>query len=311
MVVIIGCLFYLGDYYYHSFKEKSDANGLAKMIEEKREEAMKLSMEEEQNDVDESEEAISPTQEESLTQALTNQEKSTSGNVSSEKDSNQNEDQATINVEDITPSAEQVLKKNVDSLGNRILYQYGELYEYNNDLIGWLKIDGTIIDYPVVQADDNEFYLDKGIDKEYTKSGTLFLDARANVLDERSTNLIIYGHHMHDNTMFGSLFDYDDEEFYKEHPFIQFDTLYEEGYYEIVSVFYSKIYNVGDVGFRYYQLIEAEDEEAFQSYIYNIKRLEIYKTNVVPTYGDELLTLSTCSYHTDNGRFVVIARKIK
>ena len=191
----------------------------------------------------------------------------------------------------------------------RVLYKYEDLYNQNKSLIGWVKIADTVIDYPVMQTVNNEYYLDHNFNQEYDKNGSIFLDASCSVYP-RSTNLIIYGHHMKSGKMFGSLQKYQNESYYKEHKYIEFDTIYEEGTYEVMFVFRDKVYSQGDVNFKYYEFVDANSEEEFNSYMEEMAAISYYETGVVAQYGDQLLTLSTCDYQQDNGRFVVVARRI-
>ena len=110
--------------------------------------------------------------------------------------------------------------------------------------------------------------------------------------------------------MFGNLNYYSKESYYKEHPQIIFDTIYEEGVYDIMYVFRSKIYNEDEIVFKYYQFIDAKSEVEFNSNITEMEKLSLYDTGITPKYGDKLLTLSTCDYLENNGRFVIVARKI-
>jgi sortase B len=190
-----------------------------------------------------------------------------------------------------------------------ILERYRKLHEQNTDMVGWIRIDGTRINYPVMYTGD-DFYLSHGFDKKNSKSGVPFIDKRCTV-NPFGTNTIIYGHHMRNGTMFADLLKYADKEFFTEHPIIQFDTLYEQQKYEIIAVFRSQIYNKNDEVFKFYNFINADNATAFDDYINNIKELSLYDTGVTASYGDELLTLVTCSYHTRNGQFVVVARKQK
>ena len=195
------------------------------------------------------------------------------------------------------------------SVQTAILPQYRELYEQNHDLAGWIRIDGTVIDYPVMQSKaDGDFYLDHGFDKRESKKGVPFIDERCQA-DPMGTNTIIYGHHMKDGSMFASLLDYKNEIFYEAHSTIYFSTLYEQGEYDIIAVFESKTYYTTDQVFKHYNFLNAEDETDFNSYIQNIEELALYDTGVSAEYGDELITLITCSYHTENGQFVVVAKK--
>ena len=190
-----------------------------------------------------------------------------------------------------------------------VLHKYEDLYNQNKSLIGWVKIADTVIDYPVMQTVNNEYYLDHNFHQEYDKNGSIFLDASCSVYP-RSTNLIIYGHHMKSGKMFGSLQSYQNESYFKEHRYIEFDTIYEEGTYEVMFVFRDKVYSQEDVNFKYYEFIDANSEEEFNSYMDEMAAISYYDTGVVAQYGDQLLTLSTCDYQQDNGRFVVVARRV-
>lgn len=190
-----------------------------------------------------------------------------------------------------------------------VLYKYEDLYNQNKSLIGWVKIADTVIDYPVMQTVNNEYYLEHNFYQEYDKNGSIFLDAACSVYP-RSTNLIIYGHHMKSGKMFGSLQKYQNESYYEKHKYIQFDSIYEEGTYEVMYVFRDKVYSQEDVNFKYYEFVDANSEEEFNSYMDEMAAISYYDTGVVAQYGDQLLTLSTCDYQQDNGRFVVVARRV-
>ncbi len=190
-----------------------------------------------------------------------------------------------------------------------VLEEYQTLYNKNKKLIGWLKIDDTIIDYPVMQTVNNEYYLDHNFNQEYDKNGSLFLDKDCDVV-RRNTNLIIYGHHMKSGKMFGSLNSYSNEEYGKKHALIQFDTIYEKGTYEVMYVFRSRIYNEDEVVFKYYQFLDAASEAEFNSNMQEMAALSLYDTGVTARYGDELLTLSTCDSSETDGRFVVVAKRV-
>lgn len=190
-----------------------------------------------------------------------------------------------------------------------VLAEYEILHNKNKSLIGWVKIDDTIIDYPVMQTSSNTYYLDHNIEQEYDKNGSIFMDMDCDVL-KPSTNFIIYGHHMKSGKMFGDLDKYSDESYYKEHPIIQFDTIYEKGTYAIMYVFRSRVYNEDEIVFKYYQFIEANSAEEFYSNMNEMSAMSLYDTGVTANYGDRLLTLSTCDSSEPEGRFVVVAKKI-
>ena len=191
-----------------------------------------------------------------------------------------------------------------------VLEEYHTLYNKNKKLIGWLKIDDTNIDYPVMQTVNNEYYLDHNFNQEYDKNGSLFLDKDCDVV-QRNTNLIIYGHHMKSGKMFGGLNKYSSEEYARKHSEIQFDTIYKKGTYEVMYVFRSKIYNEEDVVFKYYKFLDAASEKEFDSNMQEMEALSLYDTGVKASYGDELLTLSTCDNSETDGRFVVVAKRVK
>lgn len=191
-----------------------------------------------------------------------------------------------------------------------VLDKYITLYNSNKNLIGWIKIDDTIIDYPVMQCNDNTYYLDHNFDQEEDRAGALFLDCNCDVV-RGNDNYIIYGHHMTSGKMFASLPKYESESYYKEHPYIIFDTIYEEGVYQVMYAFRSKVYNEEQVVFKYYQFIDAYSEEEFNSYMQEMADMAYYDTGVTAVYGDSLLTLSTCDYQETNGRFVVVAKRIQ
>lgn len=191
-----------------------------------------------------------------------------------------------------------------------VLDEYKNLYNSNKRLIGWLKIDDTNIDYPVMQTTNNEYFLTHNVNQQSDRNGALFLDKDCDVL-EPSTNLIVYGHHMKSGNMFGTLDKYSSEDYYKKHPVIQFDSIYEKGTYEVMYVFRSRIYNEEDVIFKYYQFIDAMSQQEFDSNMEEMAAMSLYDTGVTASYGDRLLTLSTCDYYVDDGRFVVVARRIE
>ena len=190
-----------------------------------------------------------------------------------------------------------------------VLDEYKNLLNKNKRLIGWVKIDDTNIDYPVMQTTDNEYYLDHNLNQEYDKNGSIFMDKDCDVL-KPSTNLILYGHHMKSGQMFGGLSLYSDQSYYEKHPCIQFDTIYEKGLYEIMYVFRSRVYSEDEIVFKYYQFIDAQSEQEFDSYMNDMEGMSLYDTGVTAQYGDRLLTLSTCDYQEKNGRFVVVAKKV-
>lgn len=191
-----------------------------------------------------------------------------------------------------------------------VLEKYKNLLNKNKKLIGWLQIDDTKINYPVMQTTDNEYYLTHNMNQEYDKNGTIFMDKDCDVL-KPSTNFILYGHNMVSGQMFHKLEDYEKKEFCEKHPYINFDTIYETGIYQVMYVFRSKVYSEGEITFKYYQFIDAFSEQEFDSNMQEMAEMSLYDTGVTAQYGDQLLTLSTCDYQEKNGRFVVVAKKVE
>ena len=185
------------------------------------------------------------------------------------------------------------------------------LYEMNNDLVGWIRIENTNINYPVVKSKVKNYYLRKDFYKNYSSYGTPFLAENCNV--NVSDNLIIYGHHMRNRKMFGSLEDYKSKLFYEKNKIIDFYTLDRDETvkteYEIFAVFKTVAYSSN--GFKYYNYINFNNKEEYDDFIDKVKQLSLYDTGVKAEYGDEILTLSTCEYSNKNGRLVIMARKIK
>ena len=190
-----------------------------------------------------------------------------------------------------------------------VLDEFKNLLNVNKKLIGWVKIDDTNIDYPVMQTTDNDYYLEHNLNQEYDKNGSIFLDKDCDIV-EPSTNLILYGHHMRSGKMFGELDKYESQTYCEEHPYIQFDTLYEKGTWQVMYVFRSKVYSQEEIVFKYYQFIDVNSEQEFDSNMQEMAALSLYDTGVTAEYGDRLLTLSTCDYEETNGRFVIVAKKV-
>jgi len=183
--------------------------------------------------------------------------------------------------------------------------QYGELFERNPDMIGWIAIDGTALSYPVMHTPDRpNFYLKRDFEKNHSNFGVPYI-AESSSINPQSDNIIIYGHHMRNGGMFGLLEQYKSEEFYRDHPIIRFDTRAGFGSYEIFAVF--KVY---PADFQYHMFINAADQANFDEYVLRCKAFSFYDTGITPVYGDRLITLSTCEYSRENNRLIVVARNI-
>lgn len=192
-----------------------------------------------------------------------------------------------------------------------ILVQYQDLYLQNQDLYGWINIPDTQLNYPVMYTPlAGDYYLYRDFAKDNSRHGLPFIDYHASV-EPRSTNLLIHGHNMKDGSMFATLAKYQSRSFYLNHPNVQFDTIYETGDYEIFAAFLTQIYPDDVEKFRYYQFVQADSKEAFDAYVNQALGLSLYDTGIRPEFGDQLLTLSTCSYQVNDGRMVVVARRIQ
>ncbi len=188
-----------------------------------------------------------------------------------------------------------------------ILPQYREFFAENPYFSGWITIEGTSINYPIMKGPDNEYYLSHNMQNEYDKYGMLVMDKRCSFLED-SPQYIVYGHNAQTGSMFGELRDYYSERYYELHPTILFDTLYESAQYDIVSVFtVSMDEKLDDLDF--YKYTEFSSDIIYEGYIEKIKERSIYETDIEPKYGEELLTLVTCDNSVEDGRFVVVAAK--
>ena len=190
------------------------------------------------------------------------------------------------------------------------MIQVKSLKQENSDIVGFLEIENTNISYPVVQGNDNEYYMTHNYKKEKSKNGSIFLDKDYdwNIVEN---NYLIYGHNLNNGTMFQELLKYENENYYKEHPTILFTTIDEEQTFDIISVFKSKVYYTSDNVFKYYFFINPKTEEKYNDYIKNIKQESLYKIEKTANYGTQLITLSTCSYHVKDGRFVIVGAKVE
>lgn len=200
----------------------------------------------------------------------------------------------------------------VEVNGRMVQKKFAGLYQENPDFIGWITIADTKVDYPVMQnMEENEYYIHRNFQQEWDDSGLPFLDFRCS-FTEPTDNLLIYGHNMKAGTMFSGIISYNSQEFYEGHKTFTFDTLDGDGEYEVIAAFYSQIYPESDMAsFKYYQFFDAASEEEFNAYVEQVKALTPYEMNATAQYGDSLITLSTCAYHTEDGRFAVVARKVE
>ena len=192
-----------------------------------------------------------------------------------------------------------------------VVNPYQDSFLANSDMAAWIQVPGTPIDYPVMWTPrDEEYYLYRDFNGKDNSNGCLILDTDSS-LTPLTTNLIIHGHNMKSGAMFGSLRNYEDPSYYEDHKNM---ILYTDGIqrnYEVIAVFRSQVYKKSDQVFKYYKFFQANTEEEFDDFYQNIKALSQYDTGVTAECGDHFLTLSTCAYHVEQGRLVVVAKEVE
>ena len=184
---------------------------------------------------------------------------------------------------------------------------FNGLATINDDFRGWLKIEDTVIDYPVMKSseDDPEYYLHRDFDKNYSFSGTPFIGAGA---DENADAFVIYAHNMNNGTMFGTLDYYADKEWAEQHLYINFDTLEENRVYRVFAAFQTALGEENE--FKYNERVGLLSNQDYKALAEDIKEAAVMETGDCPAEKTQILMLSTCSYHSDNGRFVVAAYRV-
>lgn len=237
-------------------------------------------------------------------------------------------------VADVVENKEKIQKDNktINAIKEEkeILAEYEDLYKQNNDLYGWIKIEGTNMNYPVMYTPKNpNFYINRDFDKNIATKGSIYISGVCKVDDE---NLIIYGHNSKDLSMFGCLSYYKQESYYQSHKYIQLDTIYEKGTYEIIAVSKAFIrkedlmesedgnqkndipfYELNDDDYLFYMHMKLNNEEEFEEYVNNMKGNSYYQINATAEYGNKLITLCTCTNvkNYQNERLLVVAKKIE
>jgi sortase B len=182
----------------------------------------------------------------------------------------------------------------------QIQEKFKALIAKNEDVIGWLKLDNTVIDYPVTQSNDNEFYLEHDVNKQKNQAGSIFMDYRNN-LELSNRNLILYGHDMLDKSMFAAILSYESKYYWDAHPIIHFDTKFNNQDWEVFSAYTT------DVDFDYIQT-DFKSNKEYNQFLQLIQQKSVHPSTLKLAEDDTILTLSTCSYAFNNARFVVHAR---
>lgn len=195
-----------------------------------------------------------------------------------------------------------------EELNSRKLAQYAILHEKNPDMIGWITIEGTPVNYPVMYTPkEPDYYLYKNFRKEYSVYGSIYLESSCK-LDGSTKNLLLYGHHMRNGDMFASLQEYDSKDYWKEHSVIEFNTLDEICEYEVIAAFKQPAAQV-DADFM--EMLQAGTEERYGEFLKFVKRNQFYDTGKEAQWPEQLVTLATCEYTQKDGRFFVVAKRIE
>lgn len=292
LAAFIGCGVYLGSYFLEGQREENRFKELSNIVESARQE----------ESTPETTEAAT----EETTEAPTETTAATESPYGTPGISGNVEEYYTP---DVVEEPENVPEKPELESGSDLLPWYQELHDQNPDMVGWLKIEDTKIDYPVMQTtvDNANYYLYRDFDKKQSVRGCIYAREQCDVF-QPSDNITLFGHNMKDGSMFAYLGSYYDKKVWENNSLIFFDTLTESHVYKIFSVF--KTSGTDDVGFGYHLMANAEDEAEFNEFVATCKELAFYDTGITPVYGDKLLCLSTCEYTIDNGRFVVAAVRI-
>lgn len=194
--------------------------------------------------------------------------------------------------------------------------EYQEYYNKNNDFVGWITIDGTNVDYPVVQTDDNDYYLTHNFDKEYESRGTIFMDCQSDA-GLKYANTVIHGHNWLDDTVFSELVQYSDIDFYREHPVIEYNTRTEVHKWKIFAVIITSADANEDNGYVFNYVYPDMGGINFSGFMEEIEKRSLFITGVDVNSSDKILTLSTCTREVDTKsyradcRIVIIARMVR
>lgn len=221
---------------------------------------------------------------------------------------------------DLHKSGEKYVEKTVKGKKNKKgkkkkevkkVVDFSALLKQNEDIIGWIQIPDSPIDYPIMYTEkDDKYYLHRNFKKQYDANGLPYIKKGSN-LNEHKGNTIVYGHHMRSGMMFAELLKYKEEKYYKKHQTVYVDLMKECRTYKVVGAFYSRVYKKKEKAVKYYNYFGNLDKKQFKEYKKLIEDNALYKTGEKLTYGDNLISLVTCSYHTNNGRFVVVAKQVK
>ena len=202
-----------------------------------------------------------------------------------------------------SPSAAQsAANQDAGSKAERI----AQLFEQYPEMAGWLSIEDTKLDYPVMQTPDRpSYYLRRDLQGEYDVYGVPYLKETCNLQD--SDNLVVYGHSIDNGDVFGSLLQYSNIEYFRKHPVIDLYTRDGLRQYTVLGAFIVDVTPETGDSFAYNDFVQAESSAAFDMFVAEVRARTYYQTDTPAAYGDQLLTLSTCEYSLPDGRFVVVA----
>ncbi len=198
---------------------------------------------------------------------------------------------------------------------NGILLSFLPMLEQYPDMVGWITVPGTIIDYPVVQGYDNDYFLTHDYKGDENRNGAIYLDFRVKFDYENiSRNVVIHGHHMKSGVMFANLTKYDDPDFLRQNPIVRFDSMYEDSLWVIFAVMKIDAYG-GEDGMPTFDFMHCDfaSDGEFMEYVGDVRARSIYDTfDIVDvSENDSIITMSTCSYEYDNFRTVLVARRLR
>lgn len=204
------------------------------------------------------------------------------------------------------PQNVNIYEVNQEKNNNAKIENFKELKKLYSNIVAWIEIENTTINYPIMQSNDNDYYLYRNYKNEYSRYGSIFLDYKYD-FSKDSQNFLIYGHNNNDEMMFNELLKYQEKEYFEAHSSINLITENDITNYKIVSVFKSQVYSQDATNvFRYYNYVDLSNEDTFTNYITNVKKASIYDIDIEPKLGDDIITLSTCEYSKPNGRFVIV-----
>ena len=203
-----------------------------------------------------------------------------------------------------TEEKKQVAKGRSD---DEVLPIYREMHAANENFAGWLYVDGTNLEYPIMQGPDNKFYLSHDMDGKYDKYGMLILDENCDI-EGKCPQLVIYGHNVNTGKLFGELLFYKEEAYCDYHPEICFDTLYGRGTYTVFAAFTTTVSEAANNG-KMFSNWDFSDKKSYDDFVSWAKNSSMYSRDYTPVYGEEILSLVTCEHSDDEGRFIVFAAK--